>query len=128
MPDYRDYEVFKTAHDMVLLAYRVTRRFPDAEKYGLVSQLRRAATSVPTNIAEGAGRKSDRDFARFLRIAIGSTNEVEYLIRLSRDLQFVDDEISSDLTDLAVRTRQMLERLHASLGRSNRHPLGAGSG
>ena len=113
---------------MTLLAYRVTARFPDAEKYGVVSQLRRAATSVPTNIAEGAGRKSDKDFARFLRIAIGSTNEVEYLSRLSRDLEFVDARAWSDLTVLASRTRQMLERLHASLGSSPTQSHGASSG
>ncbi|MBT8165633.1 MAG: four helix bundle protein [Acidimicrobiia bacterium] len=115
MPDYRDYDVFKCAHRLVLSIYAATKSFPTAEKYGLTSQIRRAAVSIPTNIAEGAGRGSDQDFARFLRIAIGSTNEVEYLVRLSADLGLINDQTRVDLSKLAGRTRQMLARLSATL-------------
>ena len=115
MPDYRDYDVFKCAHRLVLSVYAATKGFPSEERYGLTSQLRRAAVSIPTNIAEGAGRGSDQDFARFLRIAIGSTNEVEYLVRLSADLGLVGAKNQADLSDLTTRTRRMLTRFSATL-------------
>ena len=119
MPDYREYDVFKCAHRLVLSVYASTKRFPSEEKYGLTSQIRRAAVSIPTNIAEGAGRGSDPDFARFLRIAIGSANEVEYLVRLSANLGLLDAKTQSELSELAARTRQMLARLSARLYRSS---------
>jgi four helix bundle protein len=117
MPDYREYDVFVCAHELVLSVYAATKPFPSDERYGLTSQIRRAAVSIPANIAEGSGRGSDGDFSRFLRIAIGSANEVEYLLQLSKDLGLVSMEAHEDLSTLAARTRQMLARLSSKLNR-----------
>ena len=118
VPNYRDYEAFKCAHLLALSSYRVTRHLPADERFGLSAQIRRAAVSVPANIVEGAGRGSDRDFARFLRIAIGSANEVEYLLDLAADLGLLQADAAREASALASRTRQMLERFHQSLTRS----------
>ena len=79
----------KKAHGLALVIYKVTKDFPKEESYGLTSQLRRAAVSVPANIAEGKSRGSDRDFIRFLLISRASLTEVRYLLLLSRDLQLL---------------------------------------
>jgi four helix bundle protein len=79
-------KVWQRSHALVLNLYRLTTRFPSDERFGLTSQLRRAAASVPTNIAEGAKRAGRQDYARFLNIAQGSLAETEYLTMLSRDL------------------------------------------
>ena len=86
MQDFRDLKVWQKAHEAVLQIYRATQSFPDTERYGLTSQIRRAAVSVPANIAEGSVRSSDADFARFLHIAIGSASEVDYYLLLARYL------------------------------------------
>jgi four helix bundle protein len=101
-------EVWQLARELVVGIYGISAAFPTSEQYGLTSQVRRAAVSVPCNIAEGWGRNSDGDFARFLRIARGSLNEVEALLILAGDLGFMDAQHSraKDLED-AVR---ILER------------------
>ena len=86
MKDFRDLKAWERAHPLTLAIYRATRAFPREELYGLTSQLRRGATSVSSNIAEGCGRGSDADFARCLQIAMGSASEVEYQLLLARDL------------------------------------------
>jgi len=85
MKDFRKLDVWAKAHALTLAIYRVTAGFPTEERYGLTSQLRRACVSIPTNIAEGCGRNSDAELARFAEIAMGSSSEVEYLLLLSRD-------------------------------------------
>jgi four helix bundle protein len=89
MGDYRRLSVWKRTHSLALGIYRWTQSFPDRERYGLVAQLRRAEVSLVSNIAEGSGRQSDRELARFLRIARGSACEVECQLLLSRDLGFL---------------------------------------
>ena len=89
MGDYRELSVWKRAHALALAIYRSTRSFPDSERYGLVAQLRRAAVSVVSNMAEGSGRQSDRELARFLRIARGSVCEIQCQLLLSRDLEYL---------------------------------------
>jgi four helix bundle protein len=89
MGDYRELSVWKRAHALALAIYRSTRSFPDSERYGLVAQLRRAAVSVVSNMAEGSGRQSDRELARFLRIARGSVCEIQCQLLLSRDLGYL---------------------------------------
>ena len=86
MQRFNDLKVWQRSHALVLEVYRRTASFPDGERFGLISQLRRAAVSVPTNIAEGSKRQRSQDYARFLNIAEGSLAEVEYLLLLSRDL------------------------------------------
>ena len=83
MKNFRDLRVWEKAHKLALDLYVATQKFPKEELYGLTSQLRRAAGSIPTNIAEGCGRGSDGELAQFAQIAAGSTSEVEYLLQLS---------------------------------------------
>jgi four helix bundle protein len=89
---FKDLKVWQRSHALVLEIYRLTRSFPTDERFGIISQLRRAAASVPTNIAEGAKRRGKQDFARFLNIAEGSLAETEYLVVLSRDLGYLPSE------------------------------------
>jgi len=91
MQRFTDLVVWQRSHRLALEIYRLTALFPADERFGLVSQLRGAATSVPTNIAEGSKRKTGSEYARFLNIAEGSLAETEYLLMLSRDLGFVAD-------------------------------------
>lgn len=91
MRDYKKYDVYKSAHDLVLMVYNiVVVQMPDSERYGLTSQLRRAAYSIPLNIVEGCGKHTDKDFARFLDNALGSVQELEYILTLATDLTFLD--------------------------------------
>jgi four helix bundle protein len=83
---FTELKVWQRSHALVLQVYRLTRGFPADERYGIMSQLRRAALSVPTNIAEGSKRQGSQDYARFLNIAEGSLVETEYLVMVSRDL------------------------------------------
>lgn len=94
MQRFQDLKVWQRSHALVLEIHRLTTGFPDAERFGIISQLRRAATSVPTNIAEGTKRQGKQDYARFLNIAEGSQAETEYLITLSRDLGYLEPEVS----------------------------------
>jgi len=90
--DANELRVFQLAHDLALRVYQVTKRLPVEERFGLQAQIRRAATSVPTNIIEGCGRHSERDFARFLHIALASAEEARYLLRLSRETEMMFGE------------------------------------
>jgi four helix bundle protein len=90
------------------LIHRLSRSFPKEEVYILTSQIRRAAISIPTNIAEGSGRGSHADFARFAQIAIGSASEVEYLLLLARDLQYVDEKTHGALEMRVTEVKRML--------------------
>ena len=92
MGDYRQLLVWKRAHDLTFGVYRYTGTFPDCERYGLTAQLRRAAISVVSNIAEGASRHGDRELARFLQMAHGSACEVECQLLLSRDLGYLQSD------------------------------------
>ena len=90
MRDFKKYDIWKLSHQLTLDVYLVSKSFPKEEIYGIVSQIRRASTSIPTNISEGYGRDSDAEFNRFLTIALGSASEVEYLLILSKDLNYID--------------------------------------
>mgnify|MGYP003640803625 CR=1 FL=1 len=91
MRDFKKYDIWKLSHLLTLKIYDITKTYPKDEIYGVISQIRRAASSIPTNISEGCGRDSDTEFNRFLTIALGSASEVEYLIILSKDLNYIDD-------------------------------------
>jgi four helix bundle protein len=92
MKDFRSLEVWKQSHQLVLSIYRHTESLPKSELFGLTSQIRRAATSIPTNIAEGCGRDGEAELGRFLIIAKDSTSEVEYLLQLTHDLNYIESE------------------------------------
>jgi four helix bundle protein len=111
MKDFRNLQVWHKAHDLTLKIYKATEAFPDREAYGLTSQIRRASVSIPTNIAEGCGRTTDREFARFLEIAVASACEVEYQLLLSHDLHYLQDAVYNTLADSVVEIKRMLATL-----------------
>lgn len=105
---FTDLKVWQHGHRLVLAIYRLTAAFPSDERFGITSQLRRAAVSVPTNIAEGSKRLTDAEFARFLNIAEGSLVETQYLLMLSRDLSFAGAEVDA----LLAKTTEAAKMLH----------------
>ena len=94
---HKDLDVWKKSIDFVTQLYKVTDVFPKEEIYGLTNQLRRAAVSIPSNIAEGAARKSNKEFIQFLHIALGSTVEIETQLIISKNLKFMNDELFLEL-------------------------------
>ena len=90
--NYRNIVAWQRGHELTLKIYQYTKSFPSDERYGLTSQLRRAAYSVPANIAEGAGRATNKDYLRFLSTALGSLNEVDYFLLLARELGYLNEE------------------------------------
>ena len=108
MRDFRTIKAWPKAHDCVLEIYRHTRDFPTEERFGLTAQLRRAAASVPSNIAEGCGREGDRELARFLSMAAGSASEVEYQLLLAHDLNLLGDEPYRQLNAQINEVKRML--------------------
>jgi four helix bundle protein len=115
MGNYRQLSVWKRAHELALAVYRITERFPDCERYGLTAQLRRAAVSVVSNIAEGSGRLGDREQVRFLRIARGSVCEVECQLLLSKDLGYVQADAWNGIDKACQDLSSMLSALVRSL-------------
>lgn len=115
MKNFRDLKVWGKAHKLALAVYAETRNFPKEELYGLTSQLRRAAASIPTNIAEGCGRGTDRELAQFAQIAAGSTSEVDYLLQLSRELGYIGQDAYQELQNQTVEIRKMLAALIQTL-------------
>ena len=119
MQDFKDLKVWQKAHEVSLNVYHVTATFPSEERFGLVSQLRRAAVSVPTNIAEGSKRRGALDYARFLNIAEGSAAEVEYLLMLSRDLGHLSPTTAHSILDQIAELSRMLCGLRARVQRAS---------
>ena len=111
MRDYKKYTVWNEGHRLVLEIYKITNSFPKDELFGLSSQIRRAMVSVPTNIAEGCGRETDKDFKRFLVISHGSATEVEYLLFLSNELNFVTNKEYLELNERIIILRKQLHKL-----------------
>jgi four helix bundle protein len=99
MGNYQELSVWKSAHGLALAIYQATHAFPDPERYGLTSQLRRGAVSIASNIAAMSSRKSNREQAKFLRIALGSLCEIECQLILSRDLGYLRPDVFSPLLD-----------------------------
>jgi four helix bundle protein len=113
MQDFRKLTVWERSHKLCLDVYRESSGFPPKEIYGVTSQIRRAAASIPTNIAEGCGRSSGPDFARFLQVAMGSACETEYLIILAHDLAYLNDDIYGVVVREVSEVKQMLAALIA---------------
>ena len=108
MKNFRELTVWAKSHSMALDVYKTTSSFPAEEIYGLTSQMRRAGVSIPTNIAEGCGRGSDAELGRFLLISMGSASELEYLILLSKDLNYFDEVEYNDLMEKVTEIKKML--------------------
>jgi four helix bundle protein len=113
---YRDLRVWQRSMELVVGVYRETRSFPREELYGLVSQMRRSAVSVPSNIAEGKGRLTDRDRAHFYSQARGSLLELETQILIAQQLNFISPPAAVSLCQVSTETGRMLNSLLKSLG------------
>ncbi|MCX6035739.1 MAG: four helix bundle protein [Chloroflexi bacterium] len=111
MKDFRELKVWEKAHHMVLAVYKATEIFPRQELYSLTNQIQRAAVSIPANIAEGCGKSGDADFRRYLQIAMGSASELEYLLLLAHDLNYLGEEVYGELSNSLVEIRKMLNAL-----------------
>jgi four helix bundle protein len=111
MKDYKKLLVWQKAHALVLSIYRETKSFPREEQYGIKSQIRRAAVSTPTNIAEGCGKFTHKDFAYFLQVAFASAQEVEYLLFLSLELKYLNQELYQKLNQDVIEIKAMLMSL-----------------
>jgi four helix bundle protein len=114
---FRDLELWKRANAVVLKIYRATNSFPKREQFGIVSQLRRAAYSIPANIAEGYGRRSTKELLQFLSVANGSLEELRYFLELSRDLHYLSPVHFLNLEEDLKAVGQMLEALAQSVKR-----------
>jgi len=108
MVGFRQVRVWEKSHQLTLATYNLTRSFPSDERYGLVSQLRRAAASISANIAERCGRSTKREFARFLYIALGSASEYEYHLLLALDLGLVEKRKYATLDSSVIEVKRML--------------------
>ena len=108
MRNYRDLQVWEKAHVLTLAVYKHTQHFPSEERFGLTSQIRRSCSSIPANLAEGCGRRSDGEMARFVQIAMGSGAELSYHLLLSRDLGLLK---TADYTSLDAELSEVMRML-----------------
>jgi four helix bundle protein len=112
---YKELKVWQKADELAIEVYKITKNFPKDEIYGLTSQLRRAAISVPTNIVEGYARKGDKELARFVNISIGSLAEVEYLLEFSKRLKYITEENYSKIKVLRSEVGKLLWSFYKSI-------------
>jgi four helix bundle protein len=115
MHQFKELLIWKKSRLFCSKIYSVTSNFPNEEKFGVINQLRRAAVSIPSNIAEGSSRNSNKDFARFLEIAMGSAYEVETQLLISSDLGFINEESTIELTNMLEEIIKMTSRFRATL-------------
>lgn len=118
MRDFRELKVWQKAHQVALEVYRQTRTFPADERFGLTAHLRKSATSVPSNIAEGCGRNGVKELARFMSIAAGSASELEYQLLLAHDLDYLPPVAYAALNEQVGEVKRMLYRFMQSLSSS----------
>ena len=112
---YKDLEIFKESYKLSIEVYKITEKYPNYEKYELASQIRRAATSIPLNIAEGYGKKeSSAEFKRFLRMSMGSANETQVLLSMGKDLGYISEkdyiELANEYEILGKRINTLISR------------------
>ncbi len=117
MKDFHKLKVWERAHKFTLSIYLKTKQYPKDELYGLTSQMRRSAASIPTNIAEGCGRDSQTELTRFLYIAMGSSSELDYQLILSHDLQYLDDKSFLEFSTELIEIRRMLNAFIQKISR-----------
>ncbi|HJO82223.1 MAG: four helix bundle protein [SAR202 cluster bacterium] len=106
--DFRSLSAWQKSHELVMDVYRSTSGFPPSEQYGLTSQIRRSAVSIPSNIAEGCGRGGEAEFARFFQIALGSASELEYQLLLASELKYLPQEDHERLSSHTIEVKKML--------------------
>ena len=111
----RSYTVFKLSHQLVLKIYEITKRFPREERYGLSSQMRRSAYSIPMNLIEGGAKRGEKEFRRFVDISVGSCAETEYQLELVRDLKYIPEIDFKELKDQYEQVGKMLNSLMRKL-------------
>ena len=117
MRDIKKYEVFQLADQLVLDAYRVTAIFPKSEMFGLTGQMRRAAASIPMNLAEGAARAWAKEFAQFVNVAVGSCEEVRYQLHLAEALGYLTKAEQQALDRRYESVKKMLAKLYGAVSR-----------
>lgn len=115
MRDFKKLEIWEKAHKLTLDVYNLTRNFPKEEIFGLTSQMRRAASSIEFNLAEGCGRVSEKELGRFSIISMGSASELENQILLSHDLEYLSESDYSQLYDKTIEVKKMLSSFIVSL-------------
>ena len=108
MRDFRSLKVWHKSHALALAIYMATQSFPNEERFGLTSQMRRASSSIPANIAEGCGRGGETELARFMQISMGSASELEYFLLLAHDLTFLDEKTYTQLNGQTIEVKRML--------------------
>ena len=113
--DHKDIEVWKKSMDLVELIYDFTRSFPQDEIYGLTSQMKRAVVSIPSNIAEGSSRDSQKDFARFLQISLGSAFELESQLIIAAEIELIDSEKAQLLIDKTTEIQRMIHGFNSNI-------------
>lgn len=128
MQDFRNLKVWHKAHALTLRVYEVTAGFPREEQFGLTSQMRRSASSIPTNLAEACGRGGDSELARFARISMGSASELEYQLVLARDLRLLNEDLSEELESDLAEVKRMLAAFINGVLRQPRRPASAANG
>lgn len=113
--NYKKLKVWQLAMDVAADVYHLTLLFPKDEQFGMVSQIKRSSVSIPSNIAEGSGRNSDKDFCRFLSMALGSSNELETQLLLSNKLNLISEEASNPVLEKNTEVQKMIFKLRDKL-------------
>ncbi len=119
MKSHKDLDVWRLAIDLASDVYEVTRTFPKDEQYGMITQMRRSANSIASNIAEGAARQGDKEFVQFLHIALGSVSELDTQLEIAMRVNLTSVESLKRLQDTAIRVNQMLRGLAKSVRRQD---------
>ena len=119
MIDYKKYNVWQKSHQLVLEIYAITAKYPKSEQFNLISQINRAVLSIPTNIAEGCGRETQKELLRFLYISSGSAHELEYLLLVSKDLKYIEEslyiKLYSDINEIKKMLAALIRKIAATL-------------
>lgn len=118
MVDYKNYVVLQRSHQLVLDVYSATEKIPKSEQFGIASQLNRAVVSIPTNIAEGYGMETQKELVRFLYIASGAAHQADYLLLVSKDLNFLDKSIALSPIKELDEIKKMLASLIRTIKKS----------
>ena len=111
---FKELEIYKRSKELLKRVYQITEKYPEREKYNIISQLRRSILSIPLNIAEGYGRQSKEEFKRFLKISLGSSNEVEALLEISKELKYITtreyEELSKENEEIGKMVYKAIEK------------------